>query len=379
LYAGSVDVVVGSFGSERTVMGTFEIIIILGIGGSIAYAINSRKKPKARTRSQRGIPRATPAATPPRAVTKNTDNRPSKAAEDHAEFEVKLTESDFPDDPDMQSYIAASRHAPDEVNRLIEKAGDFAEDDEPAKALDLYMKALHLSPDSPDDPKFQMNLELNSSIGFAVRGAWVSMELLGRPQADFDEFALLAERKSPETFKALWKQVKAQQAFQAKLEAGDVLLRKILSTFKEGGEVRDLLDELHTLRNEEDKWWFFMEDGKALTKAGLYDPAWRFLNSGLNLAMQRGVDNLPSIYEAMGDHGKKEGKHKNAVRDYLLACKFGVHNGEFPKRAADQVRISLKKAGMKEGSEEFRDELLALVQNAEIRELLDMIDARLND
>jgi tetratricopeptide (TPR) repeat protein len=286
----------------------------------------------------------------------------------------------------------AKLHVPLTVSKLVDEAWRYYSEGSYLHAGPIFISAIQLAPDAPADPEVSECVDM-TDLGHAVWAAWVCFGFFKKgDQTDVliiseQQFFELAARKSPTTLQRIQDRIleNEQEAEQRKFDdqrraEGDGLLREILAVERNYRELYDKVSQLLAIRTEQDRWWAFRDDGKALTKAGLYDAAWRCYGTAVSTVIRSGnLSKLRSIYEAMGDQSKKEGKHKNAVRDYLLACKFGVkHDGTFPKRAADQVRISLKKAGLKKGSAELRDELLGIVVATAIGELLDMVDSRLN-
>jgi hypothetical protein len=146
------------------------------------------------------------------------------------------------------SYIAAKLHAPKAVNDLVDEASKYYPHEDTAKALELFLKALLLAPDAPDDPQVQEGLDSGSSIGFAVWAAFTCMDLLYSSEEEQTKFRRLAERKSPVTVRRYDNEVESHSAKMAerkkaesKRHEADVLLSQKLTAIEEGQNVHEMV------------------------------------------------------------------------------------------------------------------------------------------
>jgi len=235
------------------------------------------------------------------------------------------------------------------------------------RALPLFLQAIEQAPLAPDDDQVQIALDL-SDIGHAVWAAWVCLDLLERPSEETEKLVGEARHKSPVTARRMEERM---QEYKAKLEAQgrlETALEVLCSP-----ECREPLElqQAEKYLIETGAWWAMRIAAKPLVKASHGDLAWRLLNAALLVAMSKNV-NLSSIYSAMGDVCKCEERHQNAARQYLLACATASVPS---KRDVDQVRISLKKAGLKDDAKRITEELLKLVGTMDMRALVEKLDA----
>lgn len=235
------------------------------------------------------------------------------------------------------------------------------------RALPFFLQAIKQASLAPDDDQIQIALD-HSDIGHAVWAAWVCLDLLERPGEEIEKLVKDARQKSPVTARRMEERM---QEYRAKLEAQDRLEKALEVLCSPDGREPQALQQAEEYLIETGSWWAMRNSAKPLVKAGYGDLAWRLLNAALLVAMNK-KDNLPSIYAAMGDVCKFEKRHHDAARQYLLAC---ATSNVPSKRDADQVRISLKKAGLKDDAKRITDELLKLVGAVDMRTLIEKLDA----
>jgi len=142
-------------------------------------------------------------------------------------------------------------------------------------------------------------------------------------------------------------------------------------------EQMEALKKLVNLCTDFGAWWVLRDTAISIREARRFNEAWSLLNSALFVAMNRG-GNLASIYCAMGDTVKAEGRHFDAARQYLLSC---IYSGGRPTRQAlDQLRISLKKVGLpSDRAEQVRDKLVSAIGTEDAQALLAKLDSEIKE
>jgi len=266
--------------------------------------------------------------------------------------------------------ISAPHTTGDDENRrvsaLVEKAQKFYPHKNPTKALALFREAISLMEPAPASKRAQKDRD-NTSIGSAFWMAWVCLDLLDKAE---ETEALLAEAriKSPATAERI-----EERLVESKKEAqGEQKLEEALSILKATNphEQSQAHDAISTLEHA-GAWWNLRDAGIVITKTGNHELAWQALSAALAIATSK-TGNVPSVYVAMGDVRKAQQRHREAARLYLLSCLSA--DSEPSKRAVDQIRISLKKAGVLGDAATIRDELLTISKRKNNQAVLDCFD-----
>tara|TARA_Y100001972_G_C7624687_1_gene313306 strand:- start:129 stop:1220 length:1092 start_codon:yes stop_codon:yes gene_type:complete len=276
----------------------------------------------------------------------------------------------------VRAYAASKLSVPSKAKSLIDQAAPFysGRPGSPEKAYALYMEALSLASNAPADPTHTEAIDLND-IGFAGWAAWVCLDRMNAEEKDFEALFALLRLKTPVTLQRIETRIMENNRQKAERENAAKLLAELLDPAKKPSPAT--ANELIDLHKGKDAWWTLRDIGNKLAKIGRFDLAWKFFQSAVLLAFKCD-GNVPSIYVAMGNLSKKEGRYENAARDFLLACKYEHEaSQQFPKTASDQLRISLKKAGLKNNAAEHRDDLLSRIPETEISDLLDVLSRKI--
>jgi len=239
------------------------------------------------------------------------------------------------------------------IEALVNEAQRYYPHKDPAKALVLFRKAIELTSVAPMSESVRKSRDL-SSIGDAFWMAWVCLDLLDSPTNEIDELIVEARLKSPETAARIEERLAEANEIAAFDRESDEAYAALEQS--DPHNTADAQKAVLTLASR-GAWWDLRDAGIALTKKKKFDLAEQSLDTALTVAMEK-AGNVPSIYVAMGDLRKAQQRHADAARHYLLSC---VSAGSNPlKRAVDQLRISLKKAGVSGDTATIRDELLAM-------------------
>ncbi len=275
------------------------------------------------------------------------------------------------EDSDLDAYVAVSTSAETRrIEALVTKAQEYYPHKDPAKALALFRQAIELASPAPASKSVRESRDL-TSIGDAFWMAWVCLDLLDRPQSETDALLAEARIKSPATAVRIEERLaeaKKDSARERQLEEAFAALESVDD--QDSATVQEALTTLSAAG----AWWALRDAGIALTKQGKYDLAWGTPSKALTIAMGKS-GNIPSIYSAMGDLRKAQQRHAEAARHYLLSCLSAGHSPL--KRAVDQLRISLKKAGVPGDPAAIRDELLAMGARGDDRAVLTRLDCYL--
>lgn len=257
-------------------------------------------------------------------------------------------------DRDLDSYLAVSTSQETRrIDALVGRAQEFYPHGDTEKALRLFRQAIALASPAPPDEAIQESRDL-TAIGDAFWMAWVCLDLLERPDAEIAALVAEARVKSPVTAGRI-----GERLSEARDKAESQRRSELASATLESavpGDPAKLQAAIETL-GAAGEWWALRDAGIALAKREKHDLAWDALDKALTIATRK-TGNIPSIYCAMGDLRKAQKRHSDAARCYLLSC---LSAGQDPlKRAVDQLRISLKKAGISGDPVAVCDELLAM-------------------
>lgn len=255
------------------------------------------------------------------------------------------------------------------IDALVSRAQDFYPHGDTEKALRLFREAIALATPAPPDEAIHESRDL-TAIGDAIWMAWVCLDLLDRPEAE--TAALLAEARVKSPLTAIRIEERLSEA-RDKAESQRTLELASATLESAAPESPTMLEAAIETLAAAGEWWALRDAGHALIKRQKYDVAWEILQRALAIATRK-TGNVPSIYCVMGDLRKAQERHADAARCYLKSC---LSSAQDPlKRAADQLRISLKKAGIARDAEAIRDELLAMRrsdQEAAILARLEMV------
>ncbi len=275
-----------------------------------------------------------------------------------------------PSDRELDSYLSVSNSAETRrIDVLVSRAQEFYPHGDTEKALRLFRQAIALASPAPADEAIHESRDL-TAIGNAFWMAWVCLDLLDRPEAE--TAALLAEArvKSPLTAVRIEERLSETRETAESQRRTELASATLESVAPEGPTTLEAAIETLAAAGE---WWALRDAGLALIKQQKFDVAWEVLDRALAIATRK-TGNIPSIYCAMGDLRKAQERHADAARCYLKSC---LSAGQDPlKRAVDQLRISLKKAGISQDAGVIRDELLAMRksdQEAAILARLEMV------
>jgi len=192
-----------------------------------------------------------------------------------------------------------------------------------------------------------------------------------RPPAELFAIIKQAKQKSPITAARLEKksqEVVAKRQMYARLDP----LRESLKQVKESkrGKYPKMLREVVAACEGAGAWWEIRKTGIQLSRMQKFEGAWLLFEAALDLA-KRTEGNVATVYEAMADLRKKQGRHGEAAALYLRSC-LSAH-GEPTKRSYDQLRISIKKSGAKADAAALRNQLLSLRRTKQEAELLQLL------
>lgn len=259
-----------------------------------------------------------------------------------------------PVDRDLDSYLSVSNSEETRrIDALVSRAQEFYPHGDTDKALRLFRQAIALASPAPPDKSTQESRDL-TAIGDAFWMAWVCLDLLERSEAEVTALLAEARVKSPVTAVRI-----EERLSEAREKAESQRKSELATATLENAVLEDpttLGAAVQTLAVA-GEWWALRDAGVALIKQQEYDVAWEALDKALAIATRK-TGNIPSIYCAMGDLRKAQERHADAARCYLKSC---LSAGQDPlKRAVDQLRISLKKAGISGDAGAIRDELLAM-------------------
>jgi len=273
---------------------------------------------------------------------------------------------------DLDTYIEVSA-SPEtrRIDALVTEAQNYYPQKDPAKALALFRQAIQLASPAPTSNAARESRDL-TAIGDAFWMAWVCLDLLERPQTESDALLAEARVKSPATAARIEESLaKAKEVSAREQQSEEALAALDNSEDEDHARVQKALSTLTATG----AWWDLRDAGVALTTQGKYDLALQTLTAALTIAMKKS-GNVPSIYSAMGDLWKAQQRHGDAARYYLRSC---LSAGDDPlKRAMDQLRISLKKAGVPGDHAAIRDELLAMRAQSDESAVLARLDRYLS-
>ena len=298
----------------------------------------------------------------------------------------EVTWDDDADQEECDRFQAESEAIPFEtwkrIRSLTEETNTLDSYRDAAAAFDLYLEATRLAPDAPQNASIREARQF-SDVGGAAYSAWLCTEYMERPGAA-EEAIREAKRASPNTaaqINGVLAAAKQHAREEEKREAERESMRKEVGTVAaevdvEGHSSDALVAKAIESARKQGDWEPLQHEAKALAKKGASEAAWAFLRAALDM-VTRARGNVGSVHETMGDVCKKEGRHRDAAEHYLLAC---VHAFDWPsKRVQDQVRISLKKAGMKERADAARDKLLRMAKQLPAEDLVERMEAMLSD
>ncbi len=253
------------------------------------------------------------------------------------------------------------RKAEAQIENLIIQAGPYYPHGDPMRALELFREAVVLAPDAPRRTSSHEAIDLGD-VGFAVWAGWVCLDMVEADSDQLESWMNLADAKSPITAKQIRERIEEVSAFEAEQARNDLALSEALNAVHEavsvGGGTAMARDALIAACREQAAWWFLRDEARQLSKAGHGDLAWALSNGAVSICEETGTGNLPSIREVMGDVCKRDGRYFRACELFILA--MVESNGSPSKNAQNQLRICLKKAGLKAESEAVRDELVEL-------------------
>lgn len=257
------------------------------------------------------------------------------------------------------------------IKKIFDKGWEYYPNGDNNKAWELFYSGLQLVDDAPDDIEIQENIDLYD-IGDAAWAAWVCMDLLNKPQNEINDYLKFVKTKTPVTYNRIMDRINESKVEQDLENKISILESKLINNPDMVSDERiKLIKELTQICEQESAWWELRDIAVELTKKERFNEAWTLFNSAVYIATQKD-GNLPSIYLAMGDMRKREGNHHDAARLYLICC--ATSGGEPLKRAIDQLRISLKKSGLKKNAAEVRDELINLIGKLNTSELIKKLD-----
>lgn len=259
------------------------------------------------------------------------------------------------------------------IASLVKRASEYYPEKDPGKALPLFREAIRLAPPAPDDVNSHVEID-GGDIGFAIWAAWVCLDLLDSPDNETGLLLVEAKVKSPMTARRIKERLTeypAKEAAEEERQANIDIVRNPKKAHIEKEIAARLLSE-KAFRSGE--WWELRDTAIHLAKAGLGNMAWPLFNKALLVAQSK-RGNIPSIYVAMGDLCKKEKRYRDAARHYLLSIASAPNDPL--KRAVEQLRISLKKAGVSGDPASIRDTLIADAGRSDPRQLITQLDAYL--
>lgn len=273
---------------------------------------------------------------------------------------------------DLDTYIEVATSAETRwIDALVNEAQKYYPHKDPTKALALFRQAIQLASPAPASRSARESRDL-TAIGDAFWMAWVCLDLMERPPAETDALLAEARVKSPATAARIEERLAEAKETDAREQQTEEAVAALQNS--DGQNPARVQKAVSTL-TATGAWWDLRDAGVALTKQGKYDLAWQTLNSALTIATKK-PGNVPSIYSAMGDLWKAQQRHGDAARYYLLSC---LSAGDNPlKRALDQLRISLKKAGVPGDPVAIRDELLAMGAKGDEPAVLARLDSYLS-
>ena len=254
------------------------------------------------------------------------------------------------------------------IESLVERAQAFYPHKNTAGALQLFLQAIELAGPAPSPRSDQEARDIDSAFWMA----WVCLDMLERPTAEIDALLSKARVKSPKTAQRIDERIAASSSSQASEAAVDEALRAIESAG--GSDSSRLQASLDTLVRA-GVWWRLRDAGIALSKQGEPERAWAVLSAALTSA-SHASGGSPSVHAAMGDLRKAQKLPSDAARCYLLSCLSGPESPV--KRTVNQLRISIKGAGIRGDAAGIRDELLAMRGTASDQEILDEFDRHLS-
>lgn len=104
-----------------------------------------------------------------------------------------------PEHIDVDTYIEVSTSAETRrIEALVNRAQQYYPHEDPAKALALFRRAIHLASPAPANDAVQQSRDL-TAIGQAFWMASVCLDLLERPPAETEALLAEARVKSPAT------------------------------------------------------------------------------------------------------------------------------------------------------------------------------------
>jgi hypothetical protein len=258
------------------------------------------------------------------------------------ELDLKLTES-------PPSWVR-------EVQAKLDAVGADYPHQNPTRALALFREALALAPPAPS-LRARTLYGPGGLVDFAAWAGWVCLDMLDYERQGLAEYLLVVAEKAPDTHQRILERIEAtrsERALQDRLDADSAALEQELEA---SGITGPTLDRWLATAEEAGAWWALRDGGVRLSRRGHGDAAWRTFNLALRVIARVGKGNLGSVYEGMGDLCKREARYASAAEMYLLACLYG--GPPMPQRPADQLRVSLKKAGLSDEATEIRDGLVA--------------------
>jgi hypothetical protein len=244
----------------------------------------------------------------------------------------------------------------------------------PARALELFREALALAPKAPS-LRARTLYGPGGDVDFAAWAGWVCLGMLECEGPKVADYLLLVAEKAPDTHHRILERIesiRSERALHDRLEADTASLEQEIEA---GGPTGPTFDRWLATAEQAGAWWALRDGGVHLSQSGHGDAAWRAFNLALRLIARLGTGNIGSVYEQMGDLCKREARHASAAEMYLLACMYG--GPPTPKRPADQLRVSLKKAGLASESTEIRDALIAALGSRPRQALLGELRAHL--
>lgn len=261
-----------------------------------------------------------------------------------------------------------------EIARLVERASAYYPDKAPAKALPIFMEAIRIAPSADNDADSQVELD-TSDIGFAIWAAWVCLDLLDHPESETDALLAEARVKSPVTARRIEERIAEYREKEAAEKQTYEVLDILSSPSKhQSADLQNAAYALSAIARRDGAWWALRDAAIHLAKAGLGNMSWPLFNEALLVAQSK-QGNLPSIYMAMGDLCKAENRHADAARQYLLSIAAAPNDPL--KRAVEQLRISLKKAGANGDPISIRDALMADVGKVGTKQLIGRLNVYL--
>jgi len=279
------------------------------------------------------------------------------------------------DDIIHEHESTSSVSIPKEAKLLFDEGFSFYPHKNTEKALTCFLDGLKHISKAPSNKDIQTEID-NSDIGNACWAAWVCMEFPEKSSFEKDRLLETIYEISPITFQRITDQI-TRSTIEHKYYDQISKCAPILDNCNlyDDNTIDNNINILIRSCEGTNAHWELKNYGISLYKQGRKEIAWNLFNKALSVANNYG-GNTTAIYNAMGEMQKSENNYKDAAKYFLLACIYSGANP--PKVSLENLRITLKKAGLSYDPLKIRDDLLSRIGKEEPNAIIKSLEMYLN-